>query len=81
MKCSRCSGLMVEGHFMDFEGGYREMWVTSQRCLNCGHVYDAVVEHNRLARQEKVLMFSSSEPDYQDEEVHLGAESFIKQAA
>ncbi len=81
MKCSRCSGLMVEGHFLDFEGGYREMWTTSHRCLNCGHVYDAVIEHNRLARRETVVMFSSSELDYQDDEVHLGVESFIKQAA
>ena len=81
MKCSRCSGLMVEGHFLDFEGGYREMWTTSHRCLNCGHVYDAVMEHNRLARQEKVAVFPSGDPDYQDDEVHLGAESFIKQAA
>jgi hypothetical protein len=81
MNCSRCRGLMVEDHFLDFEGGFREMWATSQRCLNCGHVYDAVVEQNRLAPQEKVVMFSSSEPDYQDEEVHLGAESFIMNAA
>jgi hypothetical protein len=27
------------------------------------------------------LMLPSSEPDYQDEEVHLGAESFIRYAA
>ena len=81
MECSRCEGLMVEDHFLDFEGGFREMWATSWRCLNCGHVYDAVVEQNRLARQEKVLMFSSSEPDYQDEEVHLGSEAFPRLAA
>ncbi len=81
MNCSRCRGLMVEDHFLDFEGGFREMWAASWRCLNCGHVYDAVIEQNRQARREKVLVFPSSEPDYQDEEVHLGAESFIKKAA
>lgn len=81
MNCSRCRGLMVEDDFLDYEGGFGEMWATSCRCLNCGQVYDAVIEQNRLARQEKVVMFSSSEPDYQDEEVHLGAESFIKKAA
>ena len=80
MKCSRCSGLMVEGHFLDFEGGYREMWTTSHRCLNCGQVYDAVIEQNRLARQEKAVV-CSSEPDYEDEEVHLGTESLNKKAA
>lgn len=80
MKCARCQGLMAEDHFLDFAGGYREMWATSWRCLNCGHVYDAVIEQNRLARQE-MLVGCSSEPDYEDDEVHLGAESFIKKAA
>jgi hypothetical protein len=40
-----------------------------------------VTEQNQLACQEKVLAFPSGEPDYQDEEVHLGAESFMRQAA
>ena len=80
MHCSRCRGLMVEDHFLDFEGGCREMWASGWRCLNCGHVYDAVSNQNRLARQEKVVM-CSSEPDYEDDEVHLGSESFIKQAS
>ena len=81
MNCSRCKGLMVGAHFLDYEGGYGEMWTSSWRCVNCGHVHDSVIEQNRLARQEKVLVFPSSEPDYQDEEVHLGAESFQRIAA
>jgi uncharacterized Zn finger protein len=71
---------MVEDHFLDFEGQFREMWATSWRCVNCGRVHDPVIEQNRLAREEKVVV-CSSEPDYEDEEVHLGAESFIKRAA
>ncbi len=81
MNCSRCRGFMVEDHFLDYEGGFREMWASGWRCLNCGQVYDAVIEQNRLARQEKVAVFPSGEPDYEDDDVHLGAESFIKQAA
>ena len=81
MDCSRCRGLMVEDHFLDFEGGFREMWTASWRCMNCGHVHDPVIEQHRLARRERGLMRPSSEPDYQDEEVHLGAESFIRYAA
>jgi hypothetical protein len=81
MTCSRCRGLMVEGHFLDFEGGFRKMWTASLRCMNCGHVHDAVIEENCVAQRERVLMLPSSEPDYQDEEVHLGAESFIRYAA
>ncbi len=81
MTCSRCRGLMVEDHFLDLEGSYRQMWTTSLRCVNCGHVHDSVIERNRLARQEQVVVLSRGEPDYQDDEVHLGAESFIKHAA
>ena len=81
MTCSRCRGLMVEDHFLDLEGSYGQMWTTSLRCVNCGHALDAVIEQNRLAHQEKVLIFPSGEPDYQDDEVHLGAESFIRVAA
>ena len=81
MTCSRCLGLMVEDQFLDLQGAYGEMWTTSLRCVNCGHVHDAVFEQHRLARQEQVLVLSSGEPDYQDDEVHLGAEAFIRLAA
>jgi hypothetical protein len=40
-----------------------------------------VIAQNRLAAQEKALVLSSGEPDYQDDEVHLGAESIIRRAA
>jgi len=81
MTCSRCCGHMVEDHFLDFEGSYGQMWTTSWRCVNCGRVNDSVIEQNRLARQEQVLALSSGEPDYQDDEAHLGAESFIRRTA
>jgi hypothetical protein len=78
MNCGRCQGLMIEDLFLDFEGTYGFMWTTIRRCVNCGHVYDSMIEQNRLAQQEQVLAFPSSEPDYQDDEVHLGAESLIR---
>jgi uncharacterized Zn finger protein len=81
MHCSRCQGLMIEDHFLDFDGSFQNMWTTSWRCVNCGHVYDSVIEQNRQVRQEKVLVLSSGEPGYQDDEVHLGSESFIRLAA
>jgi len=81
MNCCRCKGLMVSTHLQDYAGGFGEMWTTSWRCVNCGYVYDSAIEQNRLAGEEKVLAFPSSEPDYQDEEVHLGAESFQRLAA
>ena len=55
MSCSRCSGFMLEELFLDIAGGFGEMWARSWRCVNCGHVHDAVIERNRLALREKVL--------------------------
>ena len=81
MSCSRCGGHMIEDHFLDFEGGYGQMWTTSWRCVNCGRVHDCVIEQNRLAHQEKVVTVPSGELDDQEDKVYLGAESFIRRAA
>jgi hypothetical protein len=67
MTCVCCLGLMIEDQFL--------------RCVNCGHVHDSAIKQFHLVRQEKGVALPSSEPDYQDDEVHLGAESFIRQAA
>jgi hypothetical protein len=80
MTCSRCLRLMVEDQFLDLESPYGQMWAASLRCVNCGHVHGSVIEQHRLARQEKVVALPGGEPDYQDDEVHLGAESFIRRA-
>ena len=81
MTCSRCQGFMVEDHFLDLEGAFGEMWTTSWRCMNCGRIHDAVIEQHQLACQGKVLAFPRGVPDSQKDEVHLGAESFIRRAA
>jgi hypothetical protein len=81
MTCLRCEGFMVEDHCLDMGGAYGEMWTTSWRCMNCGCVHDAVIEHHQLARQEKVLAVPSGVPEFQDDEVYLGAETFMRRAA
>jgi hypothetical protein len=81
MTCSRCRGLMVEDQFLDLKGAYGQMWTASWRCVNCGRVHDSLIEQHRLASQEKALVLSCGEPDYQDEEVHLGAECFVRRTA
>jgi uncharacterized Zn finger protein len=81
MHCLRCQGLMIEEHLLDMEGAFGEMWTTSLRCMNCGHVHDSVIEQHRVARQEQVAARHSGKPDYQDEDVHLGVESIIREAA
>jgi hypothetical protein len=65
MNCLRCGGHMIDDHLLD-----------SWRCVNCGRVPDSA-----LAQQEKVLTLPHDEPDFQDHEVYLGAESFIRRAA
>lgn len=83
MTCSRCQGLMVEDHLFDYEGSYGHMWATSARCMNCGHVHDPVIAQNSTShgKKVKVLVGVSTESDYQDDEVHLGAETFLRRAA
>ena len=81
MHCSRCRGLMIEDRFLDMESTYGQMWAASLRCVNCGHIHDSVTEQHRVARPETVVALPSGEPDYQDDDVHLGAESIIRRAA
>jgi hypothetical protein len=40
-----------------------------------------VIEQHRQAQQQHVLVAPGGEPDDQDDEVHLGAESCIRQSA
>ena len=70
MNCLRCGGHMIDDHLLD-----------SWRCVNCGRVPDSAIEPHRLAQQEKVLTLPHDEPDFQDDDVPLGAESFIRRAA
>lgn len=81
MTCTRCQGLMVEDQLFDLEGTYGHLWATGLRCMNCGHVDDGMIAQNRQLQQAKIVVVSSGEPDYQDDEVHLGAESFLRLAA
>lgn len=80
MKCRRCRGLMVVDHFLDMTSGYGEMWTTSWRCVNCGHVSDGVINENRFAGPEKAWLSLTPDTDYQDDEIHLGAESYAREA-
>lgn len=74
----RCQGCMAKDHFIDLLENAEYLGVEGWHyCLDCGNVLDPVMERNRLVRQEKVWALPSGEPDYQDDEVHLGAEAFI----
>jgi hypothetical protein len=81
MRCSRCQGLMVTEHLLDMEGGFGEMWVQSWRCSCCGALFDAVIDANRRARAEYVLMGTGEEAITQEDAPYLGGEAFIRPAA
>ena len=81
MTCLCCLGLMIEDQFLDVKSPYGQVWARSLRCGNCGHVHDSAIKQFHPARQEKGVACPSGEPDYQDDEVHLGAESIISRAA
>jgi len=72
---------MRKDHLLDMEGGFEEMWAQSWCCVNCGAVHDAVIEMNRFARWENVLVLTSGEPHTQEDDIYLGAETFIRPAA
>ena len=54
MECGRCHGLMVEDQFFDLEGTFGFMWMKGWRCMNCGHLADAVLEANRRLHESTV---------------------------
>ncbi len=80
MHCTRCHGLMVADHFYDYEGTSGHTWSQTHRCMNCGHMHDPVIERNRTAAL-KPGAAALCEPDYHDEEVHLGREAYLAPAA
>jgi len=38
---------MTRDHFLDLQESGGEWWLEGWRCINCGHVYDPVLEKNR----------------------------------
>jgi hypothetical protein len=38
---------MARDHFLDLQESGGEWWLEGWRCINCGHVFDPVLERNR----------------------------------
>lgn len=81
MSCSRCQGLMVREHFLDFDGTIGHMWANGYRCMNCGNVHDPIIEQHHRARPEPVLTVSADEFDYCEDEFDADANPIMGQAA
>ena len=52
MNCQRCQGCMARDHFLDMQESGGEWWTEGWRCINCGHVFDPVMEQNRRIHAE-----------------------------
>lgn len=72
MICSRCGELLLEDRFMD--------WATRGRCMKCGGTYDSKKVQNHIENEHNRLFPRSSEPEYFEDEVYLGLESFLGQS-
>ncbi len=73
MNCSRCHGLMISEHFLDFEGTYGHMWASGHRCMNCGNVHDPVIDQHRRVKGQPALALVDNidnEAAYDDEVMH-----------
>lgn len=81
MKCSRCQGLLVRDHFLDFDGTIGHMWANGYRCMNCGNVLDPVIEKHRLVAIQPTLMPPHQELDPEEQDVHAEEEPVIMRAA
>ncbi len=60
MKCQRCHGCMARDHFLDMQESGGEWWIEGWRCINCGHVFDPLLERNR--RMHAVAMAAVTVP-------------------
>lgn len=81
MNCSRCHGLMVKEHFLDFEGTYGHMWASGYRCMNCGYVHDPLIEQHRLAKTQPKLVVANGEAGHKEDKLHTDVHSVVMRAA
>jgi hypothetical protein len=52
---------MARDHFLDLQESGGEWWLEGWRCINCGHVFDPVLERNRRLHAA-ALASTPSEP-------------------
>jgi uncharacterized Zn finger protein len=80
-KCTRCQGLMVEDHCIDFEGTYGYMWTKAHRCMNCGNVHDSVIGQHRQAKRQPALVLASGPLDDEAEGYDEDVQPLVLHAA
>jgi hypothetical protein len=50
---------MARDHFLDLQESGGEWWLEGWRCINCGHVFDPVLERNRRLHAEALASTAS----------------------
>jgi hypothetical protein len=64
MTCTRCQGCMAKDHFIDLLESANSLWMVGWRCLNCGNVFDPVMERNRLGREMAGVVSTTRVPGH-----------------
>ena len=64
MTCTRCQGCMAKDHFIDLMESAESMWLAVWRCLNCGNVFDPVVEKNRRGQGMAAVVSTAQMPGH-----------------
>lgn len=81
MSCSRCKGCMIEDYLLDMEDSSGPMWLQAWRCMNCGNVFDSVLQHNRDTHGAKPASSSRDTATIDGESLHGAAEAMTRLVA
>jgi hypothetical protein len=81
MTTPRCCTFWTEYNLLNLMSPYKQMRKICWRGVNSGQVPGPSIGQTHWIHQENVLNPSNSKPGYEDNEVYLGMESFVRQVA
>jgi len=66
---------MARDHFLDLQESGGDWWLEGLRCINCGHVFDPVLERNRQLHAAALISANvqpplSAEPAAEEDSEH-----------
>jgi len=64
MTCTRCQGCMAKDYFLDLMESADNIWMAGWRCLNCGNVFDPVMERNRRGQGVAAVVSTARVPGH-----------------
>ncbi|MDR4472283.1 MAG: hypothetical protein R3B11_16825 [Nitrospira sp.] len=72
---------MIEDFLLDMEDSSGPMWLKAWRCMNCGNIYERVLQQNRLAKEAQMGAPTAIVPHASAERPPLGADGLDQLAA